>query len=190
MGELFWMFYKEKKNPVQYIFYFAQSAQLVSGVCCASKATEGQAGGSQPVIRILGSPLKGRMEEVLRARVASLIDSRRLSILHSFWALGSQKKSTDEPGNCCARRDGNCWWSFFLDMRHGAGAGQRIAGMQCGFCRETEGEMERVVSGNSEGKGSLNPVFFGSRAQWRGGLSYMCDSTSCPAEPFQVQAPQ
>ena len=68
------MFYKEKKNPVQYIFYFAQSAQLANGMCCASKVTDGQAGGDQPVIRILGSSLKDRVEEVLRARVASLID--------------------------------------------------------------------------------------------------------------------
>jgi hypothetical protein len=54
-GEFFWMFYKEKKKPVQYFFYFAQPAQSVSGMCCASNATDGQAGGSQPVIRIIGS---------------------------------------------------------------------------------------------------------------------------------------
>ena len=74
MGDFFWMFYTEKKKPVQYIFYFARSAQLASGMCCASKATDGQAGGSLPVIPILGTPLKDRVEEVLRARVASLIE--------------------------------------------------------------------------------------------------------------------
>ena len=54
------MFYKEKKNPVQYIFYFAQSAQLADGMCGASKVTDGQAGGDQPVRQYLRLPIEGQ----------------------------------------------------------------------------------------------------------------------------------
>jgi hypothetical protein len=92
MGEFFLMFYKEKKKPVQYIFYFAQSAQLANGMCCASKATDRQAGGSRPVIRILGYPFKGRGEEVLWARVASLIDVTAVVHLAQFLGIGFANK--------------------------------------------------------------------------------------------------